>query len=449
MDTREARRNSQGWKAREDSIKRDGADHHGRYAPRLSHETTNRKGNPVSAPKKPVGPVQTILDLLDGVRRSGNGWSALCPAHDDTNPSLSVTEADGGTVLLKCFAGCSVSDIVDALGIDMQDLFARDPAKPAREKSKDAGVTLEGYAEAKGFPVKFLQKLGVGQVYLQGTPAIRIPYMDALGNIPCTRLRLSMSGDRRFVFKTGSKPFLYGAWRLQENRSKYVCLVEGESDAQTLWLHRFSALGLPGAASWQEDWADYLDKFRRVYVVVEPDSGGEAVRRWIANSRIRDRARLVTISGAKDPSELYLLDPEQFAESWKRMMEDAIPWSDADAEEKRSARRAAWKKCETLARQPDILSLFADAVEKRGVAREARAAKLLYLALTSRVLKRPISAVVTGPSAGGKSFIVERTLEFFPPSAFYDLTAMSERALIYSTEPLSHRFLVLYEGAAL
>ena len=57
--------------------------------------------------------------------------------------------------------------------------------------------------------------------------------------------------------------------------------------------------------------------------------------------------------------------------------------------------------------------------------------------------------MVTGPSSGGKSFIVERTLEFFPSSVFYDLTAMSDRALIYSTEPLSHRFIVLYEGAAL
>lgn len=38
---------------------------------------------------------------------------------------------------------------------------------------------------------------------------------------------------------------------------------------------------------------------------------------------------------------------------------------------------------------------------------------------------------------------------FSPPSACYALTAMSERALAYSTEPLSHRVLVLYEGAAL
>jgi hypothetical protein len=32
---------------------------------------------------------------------------AHCPAHDDANPSLSLTEKADGTLLWKCFAGCS------------------------------------------------------------------------------------------------------------------------------------------------------------------------------------------------------------------------------------------------------------------------------------------------------------------------------------------------------
>ena len=46
-----------------------------------------------------------------------------CPAHDDSNPSLSVSEADDGRVLLKCFARCSTPDIVEAAGLTMADLF--------------------------------------------------------------------------------------------------------------------------------------------------------------------------------------------------------------------------------------------------------------------------------------------------------------------------------------
>ena len=80
---------------------------------------------------------------------------------------------------------------------------------------------------------------------------------------------------------------------------------------------------------------------------------------------------------------------------------------------------------------------------------ERRAAKLIYLAVTSRLLDRPVSVAVKGPSSGGKSFVVESTLKFFPPEAFYSLTAMSDRALAYSSEPLRHRHLVIYEAAGM
>ncbi len=53
----------------------------------------------------------------------GNGCKLRCPAHDDTNPSLSASEADDGKVLLHCFAGCSAQNICAALGITMKDLF--------------------------------------------------------------------------------------------------------------------------------------------------------------------------------------------------------------------------------------------------------------------------------------------------------------------------------------
>jgi hypothetical protein len=74
-----------------------------------------------------------------------------------------------------------------------------------------------------------------------------------------------------------------------------------------------------------------------------------------------------------------------------------------------------------------------------GLVGERRAAKLICLALTSRLADRLVAVVVKGPSSGGKSFVVESTLKFFPPPAFYSLTAMSDRALAYSCEPLRYR----------
>lgn len=307
-------------------------------------------------------------------------------------------------------------------------------------------LTLEQYAKAKGLPVKILQKYGVGEVYLQGMPAVRMPYLDANGAVRSTRMRTSMDD---FIWKTGSKLFPYGLWRLERISAKYICLVEGESDSQTLWLHRFPALGLPGANSWQEEWAQYVDNFERIYVVIEPDTGGEAVLKWLSNSKIRNRVRLITLDGVKDPSELYLSDPDNFMGAWKAAMKAAVPWSERENAENRKKKKVAWEQCKRLAQMEDILEEFSEALERRGLAGERKAAKIIFLALISRLLSRPVSLVVTATSSAGKSFTVEQILGFFPPSAHYALTAMSERALAYSTEPLSHRFLVLYEGAAL
>jgi hypothetical protein len=49
-----------------------------------------------------------------GGRRSGPGWMARCPAHDDNKPSLSISVRNG-KVLVHCFAGCGQQNVIDAL----------------------------------------------------------------------------------------------------------------------------------------------------------------------------------------------------------------------------------------------------------------------------------------------------------------------------------------------
>lgn len=66
-----------------------------------------------------------VLERLRGVAKSGAGYRALCPAHDDTSPSLSVTEAEDGRVLLHCFKGCTLRGVLDALDLETRDLFPK------------------------------------------------------------------------------------------------------------------------------------------------------------------------------------------------------------------------------------------------------------------------------------------------------------------------------------
>lgn len=65
-----------------------------------------------------------LLQHLQKIKRTGEGrWLACCPAHDDKSPSLSIRETNDGKVLVHCFAGCSVYEILSAVGMEMTDLF--------------------------------------------------------------------------------------------------------------------------------------------------------------------------------------------------------------------------------------------------------------------------------------------------------------------------------------
>jgi hypothetical protein len=80
-----------------------------------------------------VTPVRALLEQLQGVQETRNGWSARCPAHDDQRASLSVAEGDGGRALVKCHAGCTVEAVTAALGLTVRDLMPeRDRPAPNR-----------------------------------------------------------------------------------------------------------------------------------------------------------------------------------------------------------------------------------------------------------------------------------------------------------------------------
>ena len=80
-----------------------------------------------------------LLSRLDGVKRTGSGrWIARCCAHDDKKPSLAIRELDDGRVLLHCFAGCAVDDVVSAVGLTLSDLMperAIDNHKPRERRA--------------------------------------------------------------------------------------------------------------------------------------------------------------------------------------------------------------------------------------------------------------------------------------------------------------------------
>jgi hypothetical protein len=132
---------------------------------------------------------------------------------------------------------------------------------------------------------------------------------------------------------------------------------------------------------------------------------------------------------------------------WQTFREEMTDRRRQQEREERAAE--AWDEAADIARADDITGEFAELLHSLGVAGESKQLRIIYLALTSRFLKKMVNLAIKGPSSSGKSYILEQVLEAFSESAYFSLTSMSERALIYMTEDMRHRFLIIYEASGM
>ncbi len=103
------------------------------------------------------------------------------------------------------------------------------------------------------------------------------------------------------------------------------------------------------------------------------------------------------------------------------------------------------KEALELLQNPSLLYRISEDIQRFGVAGEKRNALIVYLCLTSRILKSPISLLIKGGSSAGKSYLVKKVTQFFPNGAYKELTGMSKKALVYSTDSFSHRTIIIFE----
>jgi len=176
--------------------------------------------------------LEQVLAHLKGVRISMHGWRACCPAHADRRPSLSISVGEQGQVLLKCFAGCSLERIVEAMGLTMTDLFPDAGLVPDGQATKlsntrHSALTLVDLALEKQLPWKFLFHLGVMEHPGGG---LHIPYHLQDGSLaPRHRIRTALSAKEGSHWSPGTGAIVpYGLARLEERRKAgYLVLVEG------------------------------------------------------------------------------------------------------------------------------------------------------------------------------------------------------------------------------
>lgn len=227
-----------------------------------------------------------------------------CPRHDDKTPSAWLGDARWG-----CFA-CGFEERLDTL---CDELGVERPAY---------GLSVEDYAQAKGFSLEKLAKWGVRTgTSDKGATVVVIPYRDASGAV----LRNKLRGPKGSWWEGRDLPtHLYGLEMLAKTKPTMpVIVVEGESDCHACWHHAVLAVGVPGANGWRSAWAKHLAG-REIYIWQEPDQGGAA----LVASLLKDfpAAKVITPpDGLKDLADLHRSDPQGFDARLTAMLASAVP----------------------------------------------------------------------------------------------------------------------------
>ncbi len=220
-----------------------------------------------------------FLAHFDGVRCSGTGYVALCPAHDDQRHSLSIGRGDDGRWLLKCHAGCAFESVLDAVGLDVRHLH------PTGEQQSSTIAAIYDYVDERDVllyqvvrfdPKRFRQRQPNGR------------------------------GGWRWTRK-GTRSVLYRLSALQGRVDVFI--TEGEKDADRLW-----ALNLPattnagGAGKWLPDYTVQLRAagVRRVTILPDNDEAGRAHAQTVAQScnKLGLSARIVPLPGVPEKGDV-------------------------------------------------------------------------------------------------------------------------------------------------
>jgi DNA primase len=204
--------------------------------------------------------LESIANALGRAKQTCNGFDCLCPSHEDTKPSLSISE-DNGKLLWKCQRGCSQNDVGNEL--KQKGLWRPEPAN--RNTRRSAGKRLTA----------------------------TYSYKDARGNLLYEQCRYqSPDGEKSFAFRRpdGNGGFIYnleGVKRvlyrlpelLQAMDSAFgqepIFVAEGEKDCDNLAkLGRVATTNPGGAGKWSRDYTKNLSGADQIIVLPDNDEPG-------------------------------------------------------------------------------------------------------------------------------------------------------------------------------
>ena len=247
--------------------------------------------------------IDRFLVFFEGVSRiRPDEWLALCPAHDDHRPSLSIGLRDG-KILLHCHAGCKTEDILRSVGLDTSALFNDAPACRAPVPERSGRAETEEYTEEE---------------ILKGSTSYH-DYRSAEGDLLFRVVRYPDGEDKQFKVYTprlgdlwgprlnGAQRVLYNLPEISRRKSEPVLLVEGEKCADALIERGVLATTNPfGAGKWRASYSESL-RDREVVILPDNDKAGSDHRHKVLSSLqgVAKSVRVVTLPGLSCTGDVY------------------------------------------------------------------------------------------------------------------------------------------------
>ncbi len=219
---------------------------------------------------------ENFLYLLSKVKEiSPNQYMACCPAHDDNNPSLGV-KFDNGKILLNCFAGCSLDDILNSLDLTKSDLYY------------DTDITKSEIKNSTTYK-----------------------YYSADGSLVYTKIRNDkFDGSKSFCFKqpNGTKG-IKGIQKVLYNlpaviKAETVYFVEGEKCAEAVIKQGYTATTLcTGSNSkWDDTYNQYLEN-KKVIIVPDNDTAGLKYAKMLKQNL--PFAKVILLNDLSDKEDIF------------------------------------------------------------------------------------------------------------------------------------------------
>lgn len=261
-----------------------------------------------------------IAARLDG-KRTATGWACRCPAHEDGKASLSVTEAEGGKILVHCHAGCSTQDVVAALGLKMSDLMPPKDEANARSRIEavypyhdEAGNTL--FEVVRFHPKDFRQRRPDGKggwVW-------------------------NMAGVNRVLYRL---PHVIEA----VGNCRALFLVEGEKDVAALEsIGLVATCNSGGAGKWCDDYTATLTG-AQVLIIQDRDAPGRRHSELVALA-LHDKAKSIRVIELPDRDGAKVKDAADWiaaggtADELRAIVKATPPWAPSAKEPPKSSAKA-------------------------------------------------------------------------------------------------------------